>query len=501
MSMAPDVTCLSKTLVMKGLKCHKALYLHKFHPELQDEISDSKQARFDSGHEVGLLAWKLFPGGIDMSSHWELSLQDQIDLTTKEIDRGARILYEPAFRYDNLFVKVDILRKARRGWELYEVKGSTSLKDQYLDDVATQYFVLKGAGLHITKAFVVHLNNQYVRNGEVDPSELFVIEDVTKAVRDKQGFIADEISKMRKAIGNGTPKIDIGEHCSAPYDCDFLGHCWKHIPENSVFDLGRRGTNPFDLYRQGIVRMADVPPEALARRQRMQLEAYLGKTEHCDTEAVKEFLDSLWYPLYFLDFETSMIAIPPYEGTRPYQQIPFQYSLHTIERPKAKLRHYEFLAEPGTDPRAELARKLLNEIPQNACVLAYNAQFEVARLNDIAGWLPEYAERIKAIVNNIRDLMAPFSRRDVYHWQMDGSHSQKAVLPVLCPELSYEEMEVGDGNMAMSAYFKMCECQDPTELERIRKALLEYCKLDTLGMVRILERLKELVSSPGPAGR
>ncbi len=487
-------TYLSKSLVMKGLQCHKALYLHKFHPELKDEVSEAQQARFESGYEVGAYAWKLFPGGIEIP-YEGLSHGEQLELTRTEIERGAAILYEPAFSYDNVFVKADILRKARRGWELYEVKGSNSLKEQHLDDVAVQYYVLEGAGLHITRAFVVHLNNEYVRNGEIDPSELFVIEDVTKAVREKQCFIADEIVNMRKAIGNGVPNIDIGKHCEDPYDCDFTGHCWKDIPADSVFKLGRRGTSPFDLYRQGIVRLADVPPEALARRQRMQLEAYLGKTEHFETEAVKEFLNSLWYPLCFLDFETFMVAIPPYDGTWPYQQIPYQYSLHVLGRPKAKLRHYEFLAEPGTDPRKGLARKLMSEIPENACVLAYNAGFEVRTLNELAGQLPEYAEQIKAIVNNTRDLMLPFSRRDVSHWQMNGSHSQKAVLPVLCPELSYEEMEIGNGNMAMSAYFKMCQCQDPTELEGIRKALLEYCKLDTLGMVKILERLRILAGS------
>lgn len=490
--MQPDrMMYLSKSLVMKGLQCRKALYLHKFQPELKDETTESQQARFESGYEVGAYARGLFPDGVEIP-YRELSLEEQIGLTRKEIGRGAEVIYEPAFSWDNLLVKVDILRKVAGSWELYEVKGATSLKAHYLDDVAVQYYVLKDAGLPISKAFVVYLNNQYVRDGEIDPYTLFVIEDVTTAVQENQSFIANEIADMRKAIKNSIPKIDIGEHCRDPYDCDFLGHCWKDIPENSVFDLVGKGKSPYDLYRQGMLRMSDIPPETLRGRQRMQLEAYLGKTEHVNTDAVRAFINSLWYPLYFLDFETYMPAIPPYKGTRPYQQIPFQYSLHYVEHQGAEPGHSEFLADPNTDPRKELTKKLLSEIPDSACVIAYNASFEVLRLNELAEWLPNYGKRIKAVVDNIRDLMGPFSRKDVYHWQMNGSHSQKAVLPVLCPELSYEEMEISDGMMAMSAYARMCRSQDHREVEGLRKALLEYCKLDTLGMVKILERLRKM---------
>jgi hypothetical protein len=186
------------------------------------------------------------------------------------------------------------------------------------------------------------------------------------------------------------------------------------------------------------------------------------------------------------------LPIPLFDGTRPYQQIPFQYSLHYLKRQGVKLKHHEFLASPNCDQRKELTEKLINEIPDNACVLAYNMSFEIKMLESMAAWFSEYSNRIENIIGNMRDLMAPFRSKDCYLWQMNGSYSLKFVLPSLVPGLSYDEMEISNGGMAMDAYSAMCQTEDPKELERIRKALLEYCKLDTLGMVRIVEKLAEM---------
>lgn len=494
MSMkAKESTYLSKSLFMKGLQCHKALYLHKFHPELRDEVSEAQEALFQSGREVGAYARQLFPGGFEVS-YEDLSMEEQLNVTGEEIKRGARILYEPAFSHDNVFVKADILRKARQGWELYEVKSSAELKEEYLNDVAVQYYVLKGAGIRISKASIVHLNNQYIRNGDIDPSALFVIKDVTKAVRDKQRFVADEIAKMRKALRKGVPDIDIGERCAKPYYCDFYEHCWQHIPEDSIFSLRGRGPNKFDLYKRGIVHLCDVPEDILPQNQRIQWQGTVEKKNVINKKGVKEFLDCLWYPLYFLDFETTfMVPIPMFDGTSPYQQVPFQYSLHYLQNENAELGHYEYLASANIDPRKELIEKLLNEIPEDACVLAYNQGFETKILNCLKEWFPVYGDRIDRIIRNIRDLMVPFERKDIYRWEFEGSYSLKNVLPVMVPELSYRDMEVSGGAMASNAYLRMWELQDSAEIDKIRKALLDYCKLDTLGMVRILERLRKMV--------
>ena len=286
------------------------------------------------------------------------------------------------------------------------------------------------------------------------------------------------------------PAIDIGEYCTNPYDCDFRGYCWQHIPKQSVFSIKGRGLRKFDLYYQGIVNLQDVPDELLSYEQKIQKMADLAKTDFINPEKIKEFLATLWYPLYFLDFETFMSPIPMFDGTRPYQHVPFQYSLHYLENENAPLQHQEFLAAPNTDPRKELLEKLLREIPDNACVLAYHKSFEIGRLKDLAEWYPEHRDKIETIISNMRDLADPFRQKDYYCYQMEGSYSLKAVLPALVNDLSYNGMAISDGNMAMDAYYRMCNETDATEIERIRNALLEYCRLDTLAMVKILEKLK-----------
>ena len=217
---------------------------------------------------------------------------------------------------------------------------------------------------------------------------------------------------------------------------------------------------------------------------------------HIETEAVRAFLDSLWYPFYFLDFETLYdTPIPLFDGTRPYQQVPFQYSLDILAHKGAKLEHWEFLAHPEEDPQAAFVASLLPVLSDDACVLTYNKSFEIGRLKELAERFPEHREKIERIIENVRDLMAPFRSHHVYFPEMAGSHSIKAVLPALVPELCYDELEVCNGSMAAEAYLKILHSKDPTEIDQIRSALLKYCALDTLAMVRILERLSALVEA------
>lgn len=486
-----DVSYLSKTLFIKGLQCHKALYLQKYHPELKGGVSDTTEALFRSGRNVGVLAQKLFPGGIEIP-YEGLSLADQITQTQREIEKGNDTIYEAAFSYEGSFCKVDILHKSKGGWEIYEVKSSTDMKDVYYDDAAFQYFVLKSTGLPVSRAYLVYINNQYVKEGDIEVEKLFTIQDLTETVKEKESMVYGELQKQRNMLEGDLPEIDIGEYCSNPYDCDFIGYCWSHIPENSVFDLRGKGVDKFDLYRNGIIHMKDIPSDILNVKQRIQVEGTLRKKDYIRTESIRNFLTTLWYPLYFLDFETFMSPIPLFDGTRPYQQIPFQYSLHYMEHNGDELKHHEFLALPNYDHRKDLADKLANEIPDNACILAYNMSFERRILADLVTLLPEYSDKIQGMIVNMRDLIKPFKSKDCYLFQMNGSYSMKAVLPALVPELNYNEMEISDGSMAMNAYSTMCETEDKGELERIRKALLEYCSLDTLGMVRIVERLREI---------
>lgn len=315
---------------------------------------------------------------------------------------------------------------------------------------------------------------------------------VSDIVRQKQTYIADNIARQKEMLGNDMPDIDIGEHCEVPYECDFKGHCWQHIPQDSVFDLRRKGVNKFDLYRQGIIEMKNIPLDILNRYQRVQVEAFIKNADKIDKDAIKTFLDGLYYPLCFLDFETFFTAIPLYDGIKPYQQVPFQFSLHIQDTKGSELRHYEYLAEPQKDPRRDLLTKLIEMTPENACLITYT-DFETKRLRELAEWFPEYRDRLERLIRNIRDISLPFDKMDYYHWQMNGSYSIKAVLPVLVPEMGYEKLAIRDGGMAMNAYFAMNRSNNCNEIEGIRRDLLEYCKLDTLAMVKILEKLKEMI--------
>lgn len=445
------------------------------------------------GHEVGEYAKGLFPGAVEIQ-YDGFSHSEQIALTQEAIRNGSASICEAAFSHDSVFVKADILHSGPEGWDLYEVKGTSEVKDVHIDDVSVQYHVISGSGVQISRAFVVHVNNQYVRDGKIDPARLFSIADVTAQVIEKQPFVVAKIAELRDMLSGDMPVIDIGPHCSKPYECDFGGHCWQHIPENSVFDLRGNGADAFDLYQQGIVELKDIPLDMLNDSQRLQVESFINQTETVNGDAVAEFLDTLHYPLYFLDFETCQYAIPPHDGLSPFNQVPFQYSLHCQESPDAALTHVEFLAEPREDPRLKLVERLLADIPRNACVVTYSP-FEKKRLNELAGWFPQHADRIGRIIEKLRDLATPFRRKDYYHWQLLGSYSIKNVLPALVPELSYDNMEICDGGMAMNAWHEMNEMAasgSPAELARIRRALLEYCALDTLAMARIVEKLRLL---------
>ncbi|MGA3118822.1 MAG: DUF2779 domain-containing protein, partial [Syntrophobacteraceae bacterium] len=293
---------LSKSLYMTGLHCHKALWLHKYKPELKDEVSPEQEAMFAAGAEVGFYAQQLFPGGI-LVPYGDLSHSQQLAMTKDAITNGASTIYEGAFSDNGVFIKADILHLGRDGWELYEVKSSANLKEQYPDDIAIQYYVISGTGLHLSKASLVHVNTDYVRQGPIDVRQLFAIVDLTDRIPEMQADVAEKLAAMRAMLQGNLPDMDIGPNCDDPNVCAFHGHCWAHIPENSVFDFRGPGrSDAFELYRQGTVRMEDVPAGALGWRQRLQLDGLRYQKNHIDKNAVKAFLDSLWFPLCFLDF-------------------------------------------------------------------------------------------------------------------------------------------------------------------------------------------------------
>jgi hypothetical protein len=484
---------LSKSLILKGLQCHKALWLAKHPPAFELPEKPDLQARFELGTAVGILAQDLFPGGVEVPFAG-LSFAAQLAKTRQLMEGGAPVIYEASFLHEGIFVKVDILVRDGGSWQIHEVKMGTAVKEVNLDDVAIQHYVLSGCGLEVSRSFLVHIDNTYVRCGAIEVERLFVSAEVTGEVLARQAALPELVAAMRRTLaGANEPAIDIGPWCTDPYECDFIPYCWRHVPEDSVFSLRGRGVDKFALYNRGIVRLEDVPVDALSGPQRFQLEATLGRKDFFDAPAIRDFLETLWHPLCHLDFETFDTPIPPFDGTRPYQKIPFQYSLHIERQPGAEPEHFEYLSPPKLDPRRELAEKLLKEIPEEACVLTYNQAFEKGVLRDLAETFPDLAGELQKRIDNIRDLMAPFKKRHLYRWPMRGSYSIKEVLPALVPDLSYKGLSVADGGMAMLAYHEMCATQDAARVREIRRDLLAYCRLDTWAMVRILGELRKVV--------
>jgi hypothetical protein len=478
--------------------------LYKNKNSVLEKPDEQKQAIFNTGNVVGDLACKLFPDGKEVpyiKVGDKPDFDQMITLTKQWIDEGVENIYEGTFNYDGILVMVDILHRGSDGWEMYEVKSSTEVKDVYLHDASIQYYVLKALGLKISKVSIVHINNKYVRGDKLEIEKLFMIADVTDEVKLLQDNIPLYLQEFNRVLDNKEtpPNIDIGTHCSNPYDCDAMNHCWAHIPEYSIFDISRlRSNKKFELYQSGIVsfeHLCDEDIMDMSVGQQIQIQSELKQEDIVNTEAIKSFVDSLTYPLYHLDFETFQQAVPLWKGISPFIQIPFQFSVHA-ELGGGKLEHHEFLAKEGVDPRYELSKALVNAIPQNVIVLAYNMGFEKGVIKKLAEQFPEFGTHLMNIHNNIHDLMIPFQNKDYYAPSMRGSYSIKYVLPALVPEMekAYKELDlVHNGGEAMQAFARLQDMEDDNEKSRLRESLLRYCELDTMAMVKILEKLRESV--------
>ena len=490
---------LSKSLYIRGLQCEKSLWLKKKMPEVLQAPDDGAQAVFDTGTSVGELACELFSGGERIEYTGDFG--SQMAKTKELMEHGTKVVYEATFCFDGILVMVDILCVGDDGLVINEVKSSTSVKEVYIDDAAIQYYVISSLGYKVSAVNIIHIDNSYVRGEKLELEKFFHAEDVTEQVKQKQADIPQNLSKFDEILSKDTePEVDIGVQCSNPYPCDAWEYCWRKqrgIPEYSIFDISRlRSDKKFELYKSGIVKFEDIKElDKFNVSQQIQIRSELSGEQIIDKEAIKEFLETLSYPLYHLDFETFQQAVPEFVGLSPYEQIPFQFSIHKDDG-KGNLEHFEFLAEVGADPRYELALNLIKFIPQDACVLAYNMSFEKRVIRRLAANYLLISNELMAIHDNIKDLMAPFASKSYYHPKMRGSYSIKYVLPALVPEFesAYKDLNlIHHGGEAMQAYEAMAY-MSAKERDAYKKALLAYCKLDTLAMVKVLEKLREVTN-------
>ncbi|HIQ28244.1 MAG TPA: DUF2779 domain-containing protein [Sulfurovum sp.] len=491
---------LSKSLYTRGLQCPKSLWLKKHQRDVLTPPDASAKAIFRTGDEVGALACTLFPNGKEIPFN-RTTFEEKIALTKLYLNEGIKDIYEATFSFDGVLVMIDILHINDDGSvEIYEVKSSTSVKDVYLDDASIQYYVLNGLGYDVKCTNIVHINNAYTRDDTLEVSKLFSIVNVDDEVQERQDNIPSILDNFRSMLSKESePPIGIGEQCSKPYACDAIEYCWKQqskVPEYSIFNISRLRTDKkFELYHDGIVnfnQLSDISSFSLS--QQIQIISEQEQRTIVDKEAIQEFIETLSYPLYHLDFETFQQAIPEWKGIRPFMQIPFQYSLH-IENAEGNLEHKEFLAKEGIDPRYELAKKLVENIPTDVTVLAYNMGFEKGVIRKLAEMYDEFDMHLMAIHDNIKDLMTPFQKKHYYTPAMKGSYSIKYVLPALVPKMAeaYQNLEsVQNGSEAMQTYARLSAMQNKNEVEKLREDLLRYCELDTLAMVKVLKKLKEI---------
>ena len=458
--------------------------------------------RFQEGNEVGDLAMGLLGDFVETTAYTadgKLDIPSMLKNTKKYLIEGKENICEAAFSKNGCYCAVDILHKTEGGYEIYEVKSSTEIKDVYLWDVAYQRWVLEQSGLKIVGTYIAYIDNTYVRQGDIDVHKLFAVKDVSEAILPYYGEVAANTARAKAYIAQkDEPKSELGEQCFAPYDCAYWQYCSRELSSPNVLDLYRiSAKKAFGYMEEGIVTFDDAIksgiPLSAAQRRQVEFEQ-LQLPTHIDRLGIKSFLDTLWYPLYFLDFESFQLCVPPYDGTWPYQQIPFQYSLHYLERDDAKLEHKEFFADENSDPRRALAERLAADIPTGACVLAYNMSFECTRLKELAETFPDLAEKLLAIRANVRDLLDVFRNGYVYDRAMEGSFSIKKVLPALFPNdpnLDYHSlMDVHNGTEATDTYLAL-RGMEGEQRDDLRQSLLAYCKLDTMAMVLLWQRLRE----------
>ncbi len=485
---------LSKSRYMYGLQCPLRLWYHVYEPELAEEADEVQQAVFDTGHEVGILAQQRYPGGVLVEADHTQTAR-ALEQTAKLLkDPKVTAIYEAAFMHENVLVRVDILERAGKdSWNLIEVKSSTQVKEQFEEDVALQYWVLKGAGLKVESAGVMVLNRDYVYDGKkLNLKKLFALNDRTDLAKERQKEIATNVAGLHAMLAKkNAPDIEPGNQCDDPYPCPFFAHCTKGMkfPKHPVTDLPRlHPSAKGKLAAAGVAEIHEVPDDFKLNEMQRRVVSVVRSGKAWSSGKLGRLLKDLPGPVHYLDFETFMPAIPRYAGMRPYDQVPFQWSLH-VEGNRGKLDHRMFLALDADDPREDLAVQLIESVEKEGAICTYSS-FEARVIRQLSDDVPKLRKPLLALLDRLWDLL-PAIRDHYYHPEFHGSFSIKSVLPALVPEMTYEGMDVAGGMEAGVAFMTMITTEDPKEKKRLEKALRDYCGQDTLAMVKLRERLME----------
>lgn len=489
---------LTKSKYLIGLKCPKLFWITMNAKEQLPQVDQATEHKFKIGTLIGELATEWFADGVNVPTN---DFIGNLDIT-QELLKKRKVLFEAGFKSKlqkgDIYSRVDILVPVENDmWDIVEVKSGTSVKDENIDDVSFQRFCLEQTGLKIRNCFLMHINNQYVKDGEVDVKELFVQSDITEHVNDRIVGVVDKVNAMFDEI-NSQVEIQqkIGSFCNKPYECPLKNKCWSFLPTENVFDLYRGGKKSFELFENDTLKISDIPTDIkLTAIQKIQKDCSINENIHINKENINKFLEGLNYPLYFLDFETINPAIPKFDGMKPYQRIPFQFSLHIQEKKDSEPKHISYLADNTDDPRPTFLKRLNESLGENGDIIVYNASFEKGVFKECCEVLPEYKEWYENnIIPRVKDLLEPFRKFDYYNPSQKGSASIKAVLPALS-DLSYDGMDISDGTGASNEFERITYDHNVSEEEKakVRLALEEYCKQDTYAEIVIIEKLREII--------
>ena len=449
--------------------------------------------RLKVGEEVGNMAKKLFPDGVEIDFNIN-DVNSMVEKTFEAIMSGKPI-YEATFLSEGILVRVDLMTKGDNGWNMYEVKSSSSLKKYHHEDAAFQWYTLSlNSNLTMNRAYVITINKDFLSDEFEDINSLFKLNDVTDFVKKEANNIPDRIHAFKEIINqNSVPKTEIGPHCSKPHACQYKDECWGSYGNDSILNLYRmKSKDKFNLYSSGIKKFDQLPEDYnLSNIQEKQVQSFLKSEPIIDRNQVDDFISQINYPISYLDFETFQEAIPSYKKQKPYSQMPFQFSLHVQNEPLGELLHYEFIAPPGSDPRSRVADKLLKWIPTEGTIIAYNQSFEMNCIKSLADIDTKKSALLLELNERFIDLIIPFRKGHYYHPLFNGSFSIKNVLPALCPDdpsLRYDKLNITNGGDASLIYKNFNEINSDDH-EKVLSDLYAYCRLDTLAMVKILEHL------------
>ncbi len=493
--MATLPKLISKTKIMQGYQCQKNIYLSVHRKDLVPKVGPELQALFDQGNAVTIEARKRFSNGVlvDLPAY---DFFGSLKKTRELLAAHTPVIFEAAFEYQGCYARADVItyNEVTQRWSIIEVKSTTKVKDEHLDDVGLQVWIMANAGLPIEKISVMHLNT-LCKYPELH--NLFTEVEVTDELRIRHPSISNKLNTIFKTLrADHVPDVDIGPHCSIPRDCQFLEHCnlEKNIPVPSVFSIPGLREKKWDLYRQGIVEIKDVPAIELSKNQQQCLEVLKSKIRFIDIEKIKQGVADWKFPLVFLDFETINPAIPRYLGTGPFTQVPVQFSVHVLGSIDSEPQHFEFLHTESSDPRPNLIPQLLSACAGEGSVVAYYGKFEAGRIQELEDFSPENASQLKQIRLRIVDPL-PIFREAVYDSEFLDSYSIKSVAPaILGSEHSYEMLSVGDGSAAQRAFEEITSTgTSASRKSELIAALIKYCEKDTLVMVGLVKWLFNLL--------